>query len=197
MKFIESINDFIGLFIIAVLVVCLALFMQNNYNNLTYVTSTVDNRRYLVRNINDKQEAADMLAAINQKLEKLKKHLEQTYPDDERSARINSNYVPENVCESVAHDQNTSYSVNKGEKVVFCIRSKENNKLEDLNTLTFVAIHELGHLASGTVGHNDEFWANFKFLLKEAIAIGLYEKVEYSKDPKSYCGIQITDSPIE
>lgn len=197
MKLIETVNDFIGLFIIAVIIVCVAMFIQNNYNNLTYVTSKVDDRRYLVRNIKDKQEAADVLATINQKLSKLKVHLEKKYPNDERIKRLQTNYIPENICESAAHDQNTSYSVNKGEKVVFCIRSKENDKLEDINTLTFVAIHEMGHLASGTVGHNQEFWDNFEFLLKEAISIGLYEKVEYSKNPQSYCGIQITDSPVE
>jgi predicted metal-dependent hydrolase len=197
MKFIETVNDFIGLFIIGVIIVCIALFIQNGYNNLTYVTSKVDDRRYLVRNMKDRQAAADMLATINQKLEKLKVHLEKKYPNDDRIKRLQTNYVPENVCESTSHDNNTSYSVNKGEKVVFCIRSKENDKLEDLNTLTFVAIHEMGHLASGTVGHNQEFWDNFEFLLREATSIGLYEKVEYSKHPKSYCGIQITDSPIE
>ena len=197
MLFIESVNDFIGLFIIGVIIVCIAMFIQNGYNNLTYVTSKVDDRRYLVRNIKDRQKAADMLATINQKLEKLKVHLEKKYPDDERIKRLQTNYVPENVCESTAHDKNTSYSVNKGEKVVFCIRSKEDDKLEDINTLTFVAIHEMGHLASESIGHKQEFWDNFEFLLKEAISIGLYEKVEYSKNPKSYCGIQITDSPIE
>jgi hypothetical protein len=197
MKFIETINDFIGLFIIGVVIVCIAMFIQNGYNNLTYVTSKIDNRKYLVRNIEDKQEAADMLAIINQKLEKLKIHLETKYPNDERIKRLQINYIPENVCESASHDKNTSYSVNKGEKVVFCIRSKETDKLEDINTLMFVAIHEMGHLASGTVGHNKEFWDNFEFLLREAIDIGLYNKVEYSKNPKSYCGIQITDSPVE
>jgi len=197
MKLIESVNDFVGLFIIGVIVVCIALFMQNRYNNLTYVKSEVDNRRYLVRNIKDKQNAADMLATINQKLETLKIHLEKKYPDDVRIKHLQTNYIPENVCESIASDQNTSYSVNKGEKVVFCIRSKETDKLEDLNTVTFVAIHEMGHLASGTVGHNKEFWSNFKFLLQEAIAIGLYKIVEYSKNPQPYCGIQITDSPVE
>ena len=197
MKLIENVNDFVGLFIIGVIVLCIALFIQNSYNNLTYVKSEVDNRKYLVRNIEDKQHAADMLAAINQKLETLKVHLEKKYPDDQRVSRLQNNYVPENICESVANDQNTSYSVNKGEKVVFCIRSKETDKLEDLNTITFVAIHELGHLASATVGHNDEFWSNFKFLLQEAISIGLYEKVEYSKNPQPYCGIHITDSPVE
>ena len=197
MTFIDGAQDFIGLFIIGVIIVCIALFMQNNYNNLTYVKSKVDDRSYLVRNIKDKQEAADILATINQKLEKLKVHLENKYPNDERIKRLRTNYVPENICESTSHDQNTSYSVNKGEKVVFCIRSKEDDKLEDINTLTFVAIHEMGHLASGTVGHNQEFWDNFEFLLREATSIGLYKKVEYSKNPKSYCGIQITDSPIE
>ena len=34
--------------------------------------------------------------------------------------------------------------------------------------MTFVGIHELGHVMSKTIGHNDEFWSNFKFLLKEA-----------------------------
>ena len=197
MKIIENANDFIGLFIIGVIVECIALFIQNSYNDLTYVKSNIDDRRYLVRNINDKQEAADMLATINQKLEQLKEHLVKKYPDDNRIKRLQSNYVPENVCESTSHDQNTSYSVNKGEKVVFCIRSKTDDKLEDLNTLTFVAIHEMGHLSSETVGHNDEFWTNFKFLLQEAISIKIYEKVEYSKENKSYCGIQITDSPVE
>lgn len=197
MTFINTINDFIGLFIIGVILVCVAMFIQNGYSNLVYVTSKIDNRTYLVRNTNDKQEAADMLATINQKLEKLKVHLEKKYPNDERIKRLQVNYIPENVCESAAHDKNTSYSVNKGEKVVFCIRSKEDDKLEDLNTLMFVAIHEMGHLASGTIGHNKEFWDNFEFLLREAIDIGLYEKVEYSKNPKSYCGIQITDSPVE
>ena len=57
MKLIETVNDFIGLFIIAVIIVCVAMFIQNGYNNLTYITSKVDDRRYLVRNIKDKQAA--------------------------------------------------------------------------------------------------------------------------------------------
>jgi hypothetical protein len=197
MKFISSVNDFISLFIIAVVIFCLAIFIQNSYSNLTHVTSKIDGRRYLVRNESNKQEAADMLATINERLRKLKDHLMEKYPTDERVMRMNSNYLPENVCESAEDDKNTSYSVNKGEKVVFCIRSKKDNSIEGLNTLMFVSIHEMGHLASATIGHNQEFWDNFKFLLEEAVSIGLYEKVEYSKTPMDYCGIQITDSPIE
>ena len=56
MKFIETVNDFIGLFIIGVIIVCIAMFIQNSYNNLTYVKSNIDNSSYLVRNIVDKQD---------------------------------------------------------------------------------------------------------------------------------------------
>ena len=39
----------------------------------------------------------------------------------------------------------------------------------------FVAIHELAHIASETIGHNDEFWNNFKFLLDNAVEIKIYK----------------------
>ena len=39
MKLIETVNDFIGLFIIAIIIVCVAMFIQNGYNNLTYMRS--------------------------------------------------------------------------------------------------------------------------------------------------------------
>ena len=47
-----------------------------------------------------------------------------------------------------------------------------------------------------SVGHTPEFWDNFKRLLKEAIANDLYVKEDYSKNPKAYCGITISDNPI-
>ena len=33
----------------------------------------------------------------------------------------------------------------------------------------FVALHELSHVMTVSVGHTQEFWENFKFLLKEAV----------------------------
>ena len=53
--------------------------------------------------------------------------------------------------------------------MAFCFNQKKNGtQLIDENTLTFVAIHELAHIATKSIGHNDEFWNNFKFLLEEA-----------------------------
>jgi len=51
--------------------------------------------------------------------------------------------------------------------------------------MLFVAIHELGHLMTKSIGHNTEFWDNMRFLLKEAISANLYTK-------EDYLGIELT-----
>jgi len=81
-----------------------------------------------------------------------------------------------------------------------CIRlvlnkEKDGNNLIDPNTLMFVAIHELSHIATKSIGHKDEFWENFKFLLTESSKIGVYKQVDYKKNPKRYCGTEINDNP--
>jgi hypothetical protein len=59
----------------------------------------------------------------------------------------------------------------------------------------FVIIHELAHIASKTVGHNTEFYDNFKFLLNEATELGVYKPVNYGHNPEEYCGINVTNNP--
>ena len=39
------------------------------------------------------------------------------------------------------------------------------------------------------------FENNFRFLLKEAVNIEIYNPVDYSKHPQQYCGMEITDNP--
>jgi hypothetical protein len=48
-----------------------------------------------------------------------------------------------------------------------------------------------------SVGHTQEFWSNFKRLLKVAVELDLYRKENYSSNPKDYCGIKVSDSPLE
>jgi len=56
-------------------------------------------------------------------------------------------------------------------------------------------MHELGHVMSKSVGHNEEFWSNFKFILQEAKNANMYQPVDYSKEPESYCGMEINSNP--
>ena len=81
--------------------------------------------------------------------------------------------------------------------MAFCVTKQKGNDedLIDENTLLFVAIHELAHVANKTVGHDASFWQNFKFLLVNAKEIGIYIPEDYKKKQVNYCGMQISDNP--
>ena len=193
-----DLNTFIGLLILLAIGLYGYTHIEHLTNEITYVKSSIDGREYLVRNLPDKEKAANILATIRNKLESICESLKKKHPDDEAVERMNKKFNADNITEAGKNNQYTSYSVNKGEKIVFCIRQK--NKTEDLvdiNTITFVAIHELAHIMTKSVGHTEEFWSNFKRLLKEAVAIGVYTRENYTKDPREYCGIQVTDSPLD
>ena len=174
------------------------------------IESKIDNRLYLVNNKPDKQEAADTLATINKKLinfidclVKKKSQFDKTVQD--AIDRLQKNFNPNNVSENVGSiedifSESTSYSLNKGKKIVFCVRSKPDNIVhKDYNMLMFVGLHEMAHLMSISYQHTDEFWENFKFLLKEAIDCGEYSYTpgHFKNNPTSYCGVTISSSPID
>jgi len=192
----------INYLICLLIIVSIGLLGYTHYEHLTneviYVKSSIDNNEYLVRNLDNKEEAANILAKIREKLEKICQLMKESYPSDESVKRMNERFNADNITESGKNNQYTSYSVNKGEKIVFCIRQKdETESLVDENTITFVAIHELAHIMTKSVGHTPEFWENFKRLLKVAIDNDLYTKEDYINSPKEYCGIKVSDSPLD
>jgi 6-pyruvoyl-tetrahydropterin synthase len=153
--------------------------------------------KYCVRDRLYKQEAVDLLAKVTGRCKQLVEHLKKKYPDNPDIQRLVSNFDPKRVSETLPTSELTAYSENKGEKLAFCLnQSKLNdNVLIDINTLTFVAVHELAHLMTESVGHKQEFWQNFKFLLNEATTIGIYENINYKQNPTEYCSMKITDNP--
>tara|TARA_B100000900_G_C20469890_1_gene670896 strand:+ start:357 stop:935 length:579 start_codon:yes stop_codon:yes gene_type:complete len=183
-------------FIIIVLILFFTTFyIKEQFTEVSYVKSSVDNNKYLVRSKEDNKEAANLLANINLKLLELIEVLKEKYPNDERTKRVIQNYDPNALSESDESNKYTSYSVNKGEKIVFCLRMRNaDDTLVDLNTLTYVAVHELGHLATKEIGHLDVFWKNFKWLLEVAEEHGIYNYVDYSQNPQPYCGIVISSN---
>lgn len=187
--------NFLDVFIIFVITLLLVMFIQNHYGEVEYVKSNLDNRHYLVRKLADAQDAADYLADINKRLVKLIRHMIAKFPDNEDVIRMYKNYNVNALSEGSLESGYTSYSVNKGEKVVLCIRQKDRSFV-DKNVIMYVAIHELAHIMTKEVGHPDSFWRNFKFLLEEAMKIKLYIKVDYRDSPQDYCGIKITNSIV-
>jgi hypothetical protein len=104
------------------------------------------------------------------------------------------NYRPEKISEGVDTPGYTSYSINKGEQIVLCLRNKD--KLMDINTMMFVVLHEFAHLATESIGHTEEFWTNFKWILEESTNIGIYTRQDFKNNNVDYCGIKITSSPL-
>jgi len=165
----------------------------------TYVTSTVDGKQYKVRDMPDKQEAANLMAHIRMRLTRLCDALEKKYPDKPQVKQLVRNFRsdPTRFIESAPDEEHTSSTINKGESIRMCLRQREggNEGLVDENVLLFVAIHELGHVCTESVGHGPDFWNNFGWLLKEAESLGIYKYTNFSAHPVSYCGVYITDAP--
>jgi len=183
--------------LIIVIGVAVVWYVNSDSFNLKCVVSTKDGKTYCVRDTAKLQESANLLAEVTMKMKDMVAYMKQTYPKDERVQRLVKNFNPKRVVETLPTSEYTAYSENKGQKLAFCLREKkEEMKLIDLNTLTFVALHELTHLMTTSVGHHPDFWEAFKFMLENAVEIGLYEPVDYSKKPQEYCGMRISDNPL-
>lgn len=191
-------NHSILIYIIVAFVVfvCLKIYNESDAFNLKCIISDVDGERYCVRERNKMELAANLLANVTQRCKDLVIYCGKKYPDDENIQRLVQKFNPKKISETLPTSEYTAYSENKGEKIAFCLnKKKDGSQLIDLNTLTFVAIHELSHIMTTSEGHKQEFWKNFKFLLENAKAAGIYEPVDYKKKPEPYCGMDITDNP--
>jgi hypothetical protein len=177
--------------------ICLKIYFDSDLYNLKCIISDVDGEKYCVRERDKLELAADLLANVTKRMKKLVEYMKVNYPQNDNVDRLIENFNPQKISETLPTSEFTAYSENKGEKLAFCLNtSKNGNRLIDPNTLTFVAIHELAHTMTESIGHEEEFWDNFKFLLENAVKCKIYRPVDYSKKPKDYCGMKINESPL-
>lgn len=150
-----------------------------------------DGREYKVRDTPEKKEIAETLARLNGKIEKFFQKLEQEaeFSYKPMVTRLRKNYNPATLSEGQFDKRYTSYTVNKGEKMVLCLRSRdEKDEIHDDNLMFYVVLHELGHVASVTEDHSPEFHKNFRYLLKKASEWNMF-KITNGKF--NYCGMDI------
>lgn len=188
------------IFIILVIIVIVYIKYQNS--DVTYVKSDIDNQEYLVRDLDDKQQAANMLANIKAHIYKITDHLYQNKDTkyvnyksyiEQLNDRIKNVVVLESTEDSVY----TSYSINKGEQIVFCLRSRKvKNQMHKFNLLMYVVLHEMSHVACPEYGHTPLFKQIFAFITAVAIEQKLYERIDFTNNPTEYCGMTVTDSII-
>lgn len=179
-----------------VLLLCIKIFFESEAFQLKCIISEVDGNKYCVREREKLSDAADLLAKVTEKCKNLVRFMEGKYPDNVDVQRLVAGFNPQRIVETLPTSKLTAYSENKGEKIAFCLNKQKNgSKLIDLSTLTFVAIHELAHVMTISIGHKPEFWNNFKFLLENAKEANIYNPIDYKENPANYCGMTITDNP--
>lgn len=80
----------------------------------------------------------------------------------------------------------SAYTENK-EVITLCLKDPETKKYYDMNTIMYVALHELAHVISKSHGHNNEFKKNFAILLRDASRKKIYDPRK--NIPTTYCGV--------
>jgi hypothetical protein len=184
------------IFLALLLFVCLRVYYESDAFNLKCIIASKDGNRYCVRERAKLELAANLLASVSEKMKNMVAYMKEKHSDDSRVKRLVEGFNPQKISETLPTSELTAYSENKGEKIAFCLNTtKQGDKLIDISTLTFVALHELSHIMTESIGHKQEFWQNFKFLLENAKAANIYQPVDYKKKPKDYCGMKINDNP--
>lgn len=199
---------------LTLLTIIVILYYNVGQRDMTYVKSDMDNDMYMVRNSKDKKKAANFLAKLKTNIHAITNHLAKKIINRKTANQPRyQEFKPyilqlmekiKNVVirESGTNSVYTSYTVNKGEQIIFCIRSKsiasiaQKCNIHDFNLVMYVLLHEISHVACPEYDHTPLFKKIFKFICEEAIELGVYQKINFVESPKEYCGMMINDSII-
>jgi len=147
------------------------------------------------------EKSANYLANIKKNLEMFRDHIqEKDFESDKMkyaTKRLKERFTKRTIIAETPHDSNnTSYTINKGDKISFCLRSKKTGNLHQFNKLMYVGLHEISHIACDEEGHTEKFWYIFENFANKAIKMGIYKKIDFDNDPQEYCGMTITSSVV-
>ena len=193
-----KINESILLSIIIIFIYILYLIKKDR---LTLVEAN-NNVQFMVYNDINKIHSANLLANLVDRMYKLRNILisnKNNYKEYELNIELlekNFNIERTSIYENAPNTDLTSYSVNKGEELAFCLKSKKTGKFHEINLLMYVAIHEMAHMACPEIGHGELFKDIFRFLTLEAINLKLYKKINYQDNPVEYCGMILSSSIV-
>lgn len=202
--------------LLIIIIVIYVVYYNVGNRDMTYVKSDIDSEYYMVRNEKEKKKVANLLAKLKENiyafsnyLYKKLNELDQNSPEFERYQEFKPYILQlkmkiKNVIvrESSTNSVYTSYTINKGEQIIFCVRSKSimrilnSSDIHNINLVMYVALHEISHVACPEYNHTDLFMKIFHFFCEEAIEMGIYHKIDFNNSPREYCGMTITDSII-
>jgi hypothetical protein len=197
MNYMKKLSILFYIFVGFILILCISIYYDSDTFQLKCIIASKDGNKYCVREREKLGAAANLLATVTQKCKQMVAYMKEKHPTDPRVKRLVEGFNPTKINETLPTSELTAYSENKGAKIAFCLnkQKEDNNTLIDINTLTFVALHELSHIMTESIGHKQDFWQNFKFLLANAKEAGIYQPIDYKKNPSEYCGMTIDDNP--
>ena len=176
------------IFIILGVIAIIFYFVMRD--NLVKTTGS-NNKIYFTRK-NQANIAVEQLVKIDDFLLKLNKLLVEEHPDHiliqkKLKKPITLKELPDN-------SKHIAYTLNKN-NLYICLRDKSGEFENQYNRVYFVAMHELAHIITKSVGHTEEYWDNYRLVLKTAIDNGLYEYRNYYEEPVEFCNKKITSTP--
>jgi hypothetical protein len=191
-----------NIFLTFTLVAIAVCFYYRVYDGTSPFLSTVNNNSYRVRDTPDKQVKADLLGMLHNKLNIIINSLKANsdYFNDVPVQRLLHNFSKGITIKEIGNmESDAAYVINK-QYMSICLKDfSKNVTVPGINLLTYVGIHELAHIMSDEIGHNDEFKTNFRFLLnysKQLVYDGspLYIQLNLINTPSDYCGVSIINS---
>jgi predicted metal-dependent hydrolase len=186
---------------ISLIIILYIIYIYNQKSNHIYITSNLGNN-YIVNKDEFQNVKVELLDKIQDNMYKLKNILVSNidkYPDfTPYILQLKNNFTKQrtHIYETDFNSNLTSYSVNKGEELSICLRSKKNGNFHDINLLMYVVIHEMAHFACPEIGHGALFKKIFKKLIEVAIENNLYKYENYDDNPVEYCGMELKSSII-
>ena len=158
------------------------------------VRSVTNGRYYLVNNV-DPELSVSILSHIHDSLCYLCCNLSsQSDPALQKIAKaVSTGMRLEENPRKFPKKNMTSYSVNKGDKIVMCIIDYRYSPPIpfDMNTIMYVALHELAHIGDNNTGHTNSFKRVFSLILTEAERLRIWTPSGAGGAQTFYCGINI------
>ncbi len=184
------------------ILVLLIIYLMYSIRTAGLVTAEFNGQIYMVQEHMDKMKAVDILIKLKKDLTVIaQKALERAKLENKKEyidymsiiiSRLSTVYIREVEKDSPY----TSYSVNKGEELVFCLRNKKSFEFYEYNKILYVAVHEIAHIGCPEIGHTKLFFEINKYLLETAKEISMYNFIDYNNKPEEYCGIEINTNVL-
>ncbi len=184
------------LLICAILVLLYYIFkkMRGGYSNIHCRLNT----KYKPICEGGSAEAIEILDTVNNNVIKYIDYMVHKYSNGDPNRRnivnnLKKRYNSKNITEThpMNTDNDTSYVTHNGNVISICIRHYDEAddafKFHDINTIMYVMAHEMVHIALNEMNHTDEFWKTFYWFAQDIAEAGLYDPVDYTKNPVKYC----------